>query len=142
MYQRIVVGTDGSDRAGTAVDHAARLADLSGAELHLVLGCGSPVVAAPYVPDIAGIDPNSTVQACTVQLEEIAEPLRSGGRHVAVHVRTTSGHAALCDVAAEVDADVIVVGNRGMAGARRFLGSVPNSVAHQAPCSVLIVSTN
>jgi nucleotide-binding universal stress UspA family protein len=35
----------------------------------------------------------------------------------------------------------IVVGNKGMRGARRVLGSVPNSVAHLAPCSVLIVDT-
>jgi nucleotide-binding universal stress UspA family protein len=40
-----------------------------------------------------------------------------------------------------VHAELIVVGNRGMTGARRLLGSVPNSVAHRAPCSVLIVHT-
>ena len=48
---------------------------------------------------------------------------------------------AICEVAAEVGADVIVVGNKGMNGVRRVLGSVPNSVAHQAPCSVLIAFT-
>jgi nucleotide-binding universal stress UspA family protein len=47
----------------------------------------------------------------------------------------------LCDVAANVRADLIVVGSRGMTGARRVLGSVPNSVAHNATCSVLIVQT-
>ena len=98
------------------------------------------MIAAPWAPDVA-IDPNETVRACTVQLEAIAQPLRQDGLTVDVHVRTASGHAALCDVAAEVGADLIVVGNRGMAGAKRFLGSVPNSVAHQATCSVLIVST-
>jgi nucleotide-binding universal stress UspA family protein len=41
----------------------------------------------------------------------------------------------------EVGADLIVVGNRGMKGVRRVLGSVPNSVAHGASCSVLIVDT-
>ena len=98
-------------------------------------------MAAPYMPDLAPIDPNETVRACSAQLEEIAGPLRSEGLTVDVHVRTSSGHTAVCDVAAELDADLIVVGNRGMAGAKRFLGSVPNSVAHQASCSVLIVST-
>ena len=47
----------------------------------------------------------------------------------------------LLTVADEVHADLIVVGNKGMQGARRILGSVPNSVAHGAPCSVLIVDT-
>jgi nucleotide-binding universal stress UspA family protein len=53
-----------------------------------------------------------------------------------------SGQAAVCEVASTVDADLIVIGNRGMTGARRVLGSVPNSVAHHASCSVLIVETN
>ena len=49
---------------------------------------------------------------------------------------------AILDVAEERDADLIVVGNKGMTGARRFLlGSVPNKVSHHAPCSVLIVRT-
>jgi nucleotide-binding universal stress UspA family protein len=54
------------------------------------------------------------------------------------------GEAAevLIDVATAQSADVIVVGNRGMTGAKRFLlGSVPNRVAHHAPCSVLVVRT-
>jgi nucleotide-binding universal stress UspA family protein len=142
MYQRIVVGTDGSERAGTAVEQAVALARLSQAELHLVLGCGSPVIAAPYYAGTAPIDPAEAVRACTDQLEAIAEPLRADGLDVATHVNSSSGHSALCDIAADINADLIVVGNRGMTGAKRFLGSVPNSVAHQAPCSVLIVSTN
>ena len=42
-----------------------------------------------------------------------------------------------------VKADLVVVGNRGMSGMKRFiLGSVPNKIAHHAPCSVLIVDTS
>jgi nucleotide-binding universal stress UspA family protein len=48
---------------------------------------------------------------------------------------------AICEVTTQVKADVIVVGNKGMTGVRRVLGSVPNSVAHQAPCAVLIAFT-
>jgi nucleotide-binding universal stress UspA family protein len=44
-------------------------------------------------------------------------------------------------VAEAVDADLIVVGNRGMKGTRRLLGSVPNTVAHHAACDVLVVDT-
>jgi nucleotide-binding universal stress UspA family protein len=47
----------------------------------------------------------------------------------------------LCDLAAHLQADLVVVGNKGMQGGRRFLGSVPNTVSHHAPCSVLIVDT-
>jgi nucleotide-binding universal stress UspA family protein len=99
-------------------------------------------MAAPYFPDVAAVDPSDTLRACTEILDGVAAPLRADGLDVTVHVRATSGHAAVCDMAAEIDADLIVLGNRGMTGAKRFLGSVPNSVAHQAPCSVLIVSTN
>jgi len=57
------------------------------------------------------------------------------------HALPGSAADVLCDVAASVTADLIVVGNRGMTGARRMLGSVPNSVTHHAPCAVLILPT-
>ena len=56
--------------------------------------------------------------------------------------RTGAPADAICEVATRVDADLIVVGNKGMRGVRRVLGSVPNSVAHQAPCAVLIAFTS
>lgn len=142
MYQSIVVGTDGSEGASTAVEQAAGLARLTGSTLHLVQGCGSPVLAAPMYGEVPAIDHQQVVQACTEELEPLAGRLRATGVEVELHVITASGHAALCDVAESVHADLIVVGNRGMTGARRLLGSVPNSVAHRAPCSVLIVHTS
>ena len=48
---------------------------------------------------------------------------------------------ALLEVAQAVGAELIVVGNRGMAGAGRVLGSVPNKVSHAARCNVMIVFT-
>ena len=49
---------------------------------------------------------------------------------------------AILDVAEERGADLIIVGNRGRAGAKRFLlGSVPNRISHHAPCAVLIIRT-
>lgn len=141
MYQHIVVGTDGSDRAAAAVDHAAGLAGLSGAEVHLVQGCGSPVAVASLTGDVAAIDPREVVAACELELEPVAVKLREGGLTVHVHVVEEPAQTALCKVAEAIGADLIVVGNRGMTGARRLLGSVPKSVAHHAPCSVLIVST-
>jgi nucleotide-binding universal stress UspA family protein len=60
---------------------------------------------------------------------------------VQVHAEIGSAAEVLCQVAEAVSADLIVVGSRGMKGGRRFLGSVPNSVSHHSPCSVLIVDT-
>ena len=60
---------------------------------------------------------------------------------IETHARFGSPAEVLCDIAAHLQADLIVVGNKGMQGGRRFLGSVPNTVSHHAPCSVLIVDT-
>ena len=58
------------------------------------------------------------------------------------HSRQGDPADAILDVAEETSADLIVVGNKGMTGAKRFLlGSVPNKVSHHAPCSVLIIRT-
>jgi nucleotide-binding universal stress UspA family protein len=57
------------------------------------------------------------------------------------HVTGGSPAEALTDLAGRIGADLIVVGSKGMQGARRLIGSVPNSVAHGAPCSVLVAKT-
>lgn len=143
MYHRIVVGTDGSERCSVAVEHAASLAALTGAALHLVQGCGSPVITSPvYAAAPPGADPRSIVDANRAELQPIADDLAGRGLDVSLHVVPAGGHDAICDVADAIEADLIVVGSRGMTGARRLLGSIPNSVAHHASCSVLIVHTN
>jgi len=58
-----------------------------------------------------------------------------------VHAATANPAEAIIQVAEQVGADLIVVGNKGMKGVRRVLGSVPNSVAHAAPLSVLVADT-
>ncbi len=141
MYQRIVVGTDGSAGATMAIETATALARLTGAEVHLVQGCDAAVMMSPTDDTVVAVGPAQVVQACSEQLEPVVEAIRASGLEVTMHVLPESGHAALCDVAEQVEADLIVVGNRGMRGARRFLGSVPNAVAHHAPCSVLLVAT-
>ena len=65
--------------------------------------------------------------------------LASAGVDAEAHVCSGDPAQALISVAADQDADMIVVGNRGMNGARRVLGSVPNKVSHNAKCGVLIV---
>ena len=141
MYRHIVVGTDGSDGAALAVEHAASLAEMTGATLHLVQASGGPVVVASAYGNIASVDPASVTAACLETLQPVAERLRARGIEVEVRVVADSAAAALCTAAEQLGADMIVVGSRGMTGARRFLGSVPNSVTHQATCSVLVVAT-
>ena len=75
-------------------------------------------------------------------LEAAAALAREAGVDVNVYARQGDPADAILDVAEEREADLIVVGNKGMTGAKRFLlGSVPNKVSHHAPCSVLIIRT-
>jgi nucleotide-binding universal stress UspA family protein len=75
-------------------------------------------------------------------LERAASVAREAGVPVNVYARQGDPADAIVDVAEEREADLIIVGNKGMTGARRFLlGSVPNKISHHAPCSVLIVRT-
>ena len=142
MYSTIVVGTDGSDSAELAVERAGTLAALCGASVHLVYGCGSQAIADP-MGGVSLVVPEDHIQQLHAKLEARAAELRASGVDATAHVMTQSGAEALLACAEKVEADLIVVGNRGMSGARRFiLGSVPNSVSHHAPCSVLIVHTD
>lgn len=143
--EAIVVGTDGSATAKRAVREAVRLAKALDGEVHIVSAfepvrgahiAGAPAGAAKVFAPL----PDSTVQAI---LEEAASAARIDGATVRTHALDKSPADALLEVAAEVDADLIVVGSQGMHGTKRLvLGSVPNSVSHKARCNVLIVSTD
>ena len=139
MFNRILVGTDGSDSASKAVAHAAGLAKAMGAELLVMHAFPAP-----------RSDVGSTFgRSDAYPGQEIGQAiLRDVEKHYAgkVKIRTTvrEGDPAegIIDVAEEEKADLIIVGNKGMTGAKRFLlGSVPNQVSHHAPCAVLIVHT-
>jgi nucleotide-binding universal stress UspA family protein len=140
MYNTIVVGTDGSETAAQAVAHAAQIAAAYGATLHIVsslpmtpLSAGT--VSAPLVVD-------SRAEAESI-LAEAEAAVRRDGLIIETHALQLEPAQGIVDAAKRLDADLVVVGNRGMKGAKRFLlGSVPNSVAHHAPCAVLIVKTS
>ena len=146
MIGSIVVGTDGSDTAKEAVRQATELAKALGAKIHLVsayepVGEGRLREERQQIPDDMQwmVNPREDVDAT---LEDAAEVAKNEGIDVEVHARQGDPADAILDVAEETKADLIVVGNKGMTGARRFLlGSVPNKVSHHAPCSVLIVRT-
>ena len=146
MFGSIVVGTDGSDTAREAVRQAVELAARVGARLQIV-SAYEPVTGArlreeaeQVPPDLQWlVNPRENVDAT---LREAAQAARSGGVEAMTYARQGDPADAILDVAAEQGADLIVVGNKGMTGARRFLlGSVPNRVSHHAPCSVLIIRT-
>jgi nucleotide-binding universal stress UspA family protein len=85
------------------------------------------------------INPREDVEAT---LSNAAEGIREAGVTVETFAREGDAADAILDVAEETNAELIVVGNKGMTGAKRFLlGSVPNKVSHHAPCSVLIIRT-
>jgi len=76
-------------------------------------------------------------------LEAAAGSAEQQNVKVNTHPREGEAADAILDVAEELGADLIVVGNKGMTGARRFLlGSVPNKISHHAPCGVLIARTS
>jgi nucleotide-binding universal stress UspA family protein len=131
MYQTIVVGAHKSVTARRAMTEAAELARALGAHLHLV---------SAYGKDSGPIDGKDT--AGRLDAERAMDSMVSGlaGRFT-THALPGDPAKAILSVADEVSADLIVVGNRGMKGRGRVLGSVPNDVAHRAQCSVLIVNT-
>ena len=137
MFSRIVVGTDGSSTARGAVAVAAGLAKEDGATLHLVNAYqqANAAVSMAFTVGAAGaasLTSNDSARAAADSvLEAAAAELRADGVHVELHAVPGPAADAIVGVAQTVDADVIVVGSRGMQGARRMLGSVPNSVAHR-----------
>jgi nucleotide-binding universal stress UspA family protein len=143
MVETIAVGTDGSDTAQKAVDFAMDMAERYGAKL---------VIASAYKPvsedrlrkeqeeapqEIQwSINPSEDVDAT---LRAVEQEAKERGLKYASEARNGDPADVLCDIAEDQGADIIVVGNKGMQ--RRILGSVPNSVAHKAPCSVMVVKT-
>ena len=143
MYTSIVVGTDGSDTAAEAVRHAFRLARATGAAVHvvtawsrvpsLVLSAGS--VVGPQVPTEDG-------EWVARLHSEIRQEGEAYGVPTTTHAVEDAPSRALLELAAQLGADLLVVGNQGMTGLRGRLGSVPNTVAHRARCAVLVVPTS
>ena len=147
MFGSIVVGTDGSGTATQAVREAVDMAKAVGATLELV-SAYAPVSEARLraerrdAPEDVqwAINPRQEVE---VSLSDAAEIAREAGVKVNTYAREGDPADAILDVAEEQKADLVILGNKGMTGAKRFLlGSVPDKVSHHAPCSVLIVRTS
>jgi nucleotide-binding universal stress UspA family protein len=146
MFRSIVVGTDGSETAKQAVGQATELAKSIGATIHLV-SAYEPVPEG-RLRDEAKEAPGDLQwmvnqrEDVDATLEQAAKVIREAGIGVEIYPRQGDPADSILDVAEEREADLIIVGNKGMTGAKRFLlGSVPNKVSHHAPCSVLIIRT-
>jgi len=145
MFKVIVVGTDGSERAGTAVNEALNLAKMYGATLHIVHVMRMvSMAAASYGDPTAVATANAEMRDHGENLcaRLVADSERQG---VSAEVHNVEGDPAdmLLKVAELVHADLVVIGNKGMGGVKRLvLGSVPNKVSHHCPCSLLIVNTD
>jgi nucleotide-binding universal stress UspA family protein len=123
MYERILVGTDGSKTAAKAVDRAVSVAADTGASLTILTA--------------ARLDKGAATVA--------AEQERHAASGVAIDTKVVAGDAvaALIEEAQDGQYDLLVMGNKGMTGLSRFFkpGSVPGRVSHHLPCSLLIVKT-
>ena len=123
MYEKILVGTDGSPTAAKAVDRAVSFAQSAGASL-TILSAGRADKGQKIVD---------------------AETARHASSGIAIDTQVVQGDAVeeLVKAASSGSYDLLVTGNRGMTGVTRFLrlGSVPNKITHQLPCSLLIVKT-
>jgi nucleotide-binding universal stress UspA family protein len=145
MGDAIVVGTDGSKTARVAVAEAMRLAGKLDVPVHVVSAYeplrGARVSGAPD-SEARGWSPMSDAEV-DATLSEIEVMGRTREIPVTTHAKRHDPVDAILGVADEVDAGMIVVGSRGMHGARRLsLGNVPNQISHKAHCNVLIVNTD
>jgi nucleotide-binding universal stress UspA family protein len=145
MYNVVVVGTDGSPTADRAVQAAADVARSWGSELPTVTAVRAPrpgmasATGAPLVDSGVGA---ALADEAAKSVGEEAVSAHGSGLRAEAHAAQGNPDDVILATAVEVGADLIVVGSKGMRGARRYLGSVPNSVAHGAHCAVLIVKTD
>ena len=140
MYKVIVVGTDGSPTADKAVQSAADLARSLGAELHIVTAVKAPRPGMAAASGAPLVDPGIGQALAAEVAQSVGETaVQKFGEGIKAEAHAAQGNPddVILATAADVGADLIVVGSKGMRGARRYLGSVPNSVAHSAtaPCS-------
>lgn len=134
MFNVVVVGTDGSETAGRAVTSAAELATEVGATLH-VLSAYGPSMRRDFERLASG---GGSVQAV---LDSAAAAVADAGCPVEGHELSGDPAEAIMAFAVDNDADLIVIGNKGLGGVKGMLGSVPSKIVKQSPCSVLIVNT-
>ncbi len=143
MFKSILVGTDGSDRAQLAVDEAVALAKAQDAHVCLVAAYSAKEPFREPVQSSAKVDTGHVQEAAEQVLRRAARRAEEAGVTVDYEARLGDPVDVLLDVASEREVDLIVIGNKGMTGARRYwLGNVPNKISHHATTNVMIVRTD
>ena len=143
MINTVAVGTDGSDTAAKAVEFAIDLASRYDAKIVFV-SAYKPVSedrlkreARDAPEDVQWqINPAEEVEPA---LRDAVDAARERGLDATSEAQDGDPSRVLVDLASKHDADILVIGNKGMQ--RKVLGSVPNTVSHKADCSVVIVKT-
>jgi nucleotide-binding universal stress UspA family protein len=157
-FQRILVGVDDSDLGQAVLERSLALAQACKARLHLFHCLMVEAIAEPIIPPISGgiadlgtypglVDNVYLVQQMQEQESQAITLLKKYSDIASQQgVSTEFSHQvgepgrALCQIAKDWSADLIVIGRRGRSGfAEAFLGSVSNYVVHHAPCSVLVI---
>jgi nucleotide-binding universal stress UspA family protein len=138
--QTVVVGTDGSPNAESAVREAARIAKAEGATMRLVTAYPDAPTYSETISSSAKRDRIDLREVAEGVLSRAAAELEAQGLHVVTDAREGDPAQVILDVAREQDAELIVIGARGLTGLRRFLlGNVSSKLAHHADCSLMIV---
>lgn len=143
MYKTIIAGTDGSPTAQRALARAVEMAKLNSARL-VIVSAYRELTGREVHDARASLPEEYAWQVTSTGDTDRVLKLASGvaeSQGVAVTTRAVSGDPtdAILDVAEGEEADLIVVGSKGME--RRIMGSVPNSIAHRATRDILIVQT-
>ena len=140
MFETVIVGADDSSTAREAVMVAAEIAQLHGGTLHIVTVYDPKSIRMQELPEEFRY--STLTSPADMLLAGLSRIVEQRGLKPEVHAATGNPAEAIVRIAEREKADLVVVGNKGMKGVRRVLGSVPNSIAHDAPCSVLIVDTS
>lgn len=146
MFEKIVVGTDGSSHGQRAVEVAAELAAVNpSAELHVVMAYHP--MSARELAETAQMLPEdfrSILHAHYPAEETLLRARRLAeekGVTPTLHEIDNDPTDALVGLAEKIGADLLVVGSRGEGLAKRVMhGSVSTKVLHHAPCSLLVIN--
>jgi nucleotide-binding universal stress UspA family protein len=137
MMKRLLVPVDGSKSSDDAVRYACNIAEKFGSELLLLTVIPPPIILGV---EAGIIDYRPLEESGRRVLENTKKIVDSFKMQASTRLETGQVADTIINVAKEEDIDLIVIGSRGLSGAKRFLlGSVSNSVSHHAPCPVLIV---
>ena len=140
MAESIVVGTDGSEHAERAVDEAIAIALRDGAALHIVTAFPDPAIIREKITSGATAHTVNIGEVADLVLARAAEHAQERGIKAETYARESDPAEAILEIASAQNADLIVVGSRGLSGIQRFLlGSVSAKVSEHASCSVMIV---